>query len=148
MLLHESCHFYGLLWLICLFKFSIKPGGTGRIRKRRAVRRCLCFCKAPGETPPYLISGHQAVLQTAHTAPSRGAVSVLAMKKRKSKSKCFLGPPDKSSCLLIFICPGRLVKGNALKMSIVSVSMHCISHKVQFTTHKNSSQLAALYSKK
>lgn len=25
-------------------------------------------------------------------------------------------------------------------MSIVSVSMHCIRHKVQFTTHKNSSQ--------
>lgn len=34
MLLHESCHFYGLQWLICLFKFSIKQRG-GELQSRR-----------------------------------------------------------------------------------------------------------------
>lgn len=50
MLLHESCHFYGLQWLICLFKFSIKPGGGELESQRDAMRRCLAFaCSIRGE---------------------------------------------------------------------------------------------------
>lgn len=44
-------------------------------------------------------------------------------------------------------CPVRLVKGNVLKMSIVSVSMHGIRYKVQFSTQKQQSG-AELHRKK
>lgn len=143
MLLHESCHFYGLQWLICLFKFSIKPGGTGRIRKGEQCSVVLALQAPRGDIalPDLRSSGYSA--DSAHSLEQRCGVrpgDSFQTAQEKCKWKYFVSPPDKSFCLFPFICPGRLVKGNALKMSIVRKSMHCIRHKVQFTTHKNSSQ--------
>lgn len=152
MLLHESCHFYGLQWLICLFKFSIKPGGTGRIRKgEQCGGVVLALQSALGRYSPSTWSQVIRLFCRQLTQPlSTGCGARLGdsfgRAQEKCKSKYFVSPPDKSFCL--FLSFGRLVKGNALKMSIVSVSMHCIRHKVQFTTHKNSQSVAVLYRKK
>lgn len=127
MLLHESCHFYGLQWLICLFKFSIKPGGTGRIRKREKQCGVVFALQGPWRDialPDLRSSGDAA--DSSHS-PEQGCGERLgdsfqtAQKKKekeKCKSKCFFSPPDKSFCLFLSFVQVALSRVMPLKCQL------------------------------
>lgn len=150
MLLHESCHFYGLQWLICLFKFSIKPGGTGRIRKRRAVQCCLGFASALGR---YSHTWSQVIRLFCRQLTQSGAgvwwtsqrFISNSTEKKKCKWKYFVTShptpslSDKSLCLFLSFVQVALSRVMPLKCQL-SVWACIALDKVQFTTHKNSSQ--------
>lgn len=126
MLLHESCHFYGLQWLICLFKFSIKPGGTGRIRGRRAVCRCLCFARPLERYGPTWSQGSRWFCRRLTQPRAGGAANVgeIHFKRprkdweKKCKSKCFFSPPDKSFCLFLSFVQVALSRVMPLKCQL------------------------------
>lgn len=121
MLLHESCHFYGLQWLICLFKFSIKPGGTGRIRKGEQCSVVLALRAPRGDTalPDLGSSGYSA--DSSHS-PEQGCGARLAdsfqTAQRKCKSKYFVSPPDKSFCLFLSFVQVALSRVMPLKCQL------------------------------
>lgn len=121
MLLHESCHFYGLQWLICLFKFSIKPGGTGRIRKGEQCSVVLALQAPWGDIalPDLGSSGYSA--DSSHS-PEEGCGVRLGdsfqTAQKKCKSKYFVSPPDKSFCLFLSFVQVALSRVMPLKCQL------------------------------
>lgn len=117
MLLHESCHFYGLQWLICLFKFSIKPGGTGRIRKGEQCSVVLASRAPWGDIalPDLRSSGYCA--DSSHSLEQGCGVrlqdSFQTAQEKKSKSKCFVSPPPSPP----------LINHSAFSLSFVQVAL-------------------------
>lgn len=122
MLLHESCHFYGLQWLICLFKFSIKPGGTGRIRKGEQ-RRVVLALQAPwGDIalPDLRSSGYSA--DSSHS-PEQGCGACLRHSLRTAQENVNQNissgpPPDKSFCLFLSFVQVALSRVMPLKCQL------------------------------
>lgn len=124
MLLHESCHFYGLQWLICLFKFSIKPGGTGRIRKgEQCGGVVLALQSALGRYSPSTWSQVIRLFCRQLTQPlSTGCGARLGdsfgRAQEKCKSKYFVSPPDKSFCLFLSFVQVALSRVMPLKCQL------------------------------
>lgn len=123
MLLHESCHFYGLQWLICLFKFSIKPGGTGRIRKGEQCSAVLALQAPWGDIalPDLRSSGYSA--DSSHSQEQGCGICLhcsFRTARKKRKSKYFSSPPrsDKSFCLFLSFVQVALSRVMPLKCQL------------------------------
>lgn len=143
-----------------MFKSSIKPEGTGRIRKGKQCSVVLAL-RAPPLSPgrdtalPDLGSSACSA-DSSHTPEQRCGVRPADSfqtaqgggKKKKCKSKCFVCPPDKSFCLFISFVQVALSRVMPLKCQLSERACIALDIKYSSPTHKKQQSVAALYGKK